>query len=292
MGSKFKNLELGRNAPLKVLIIQENGRHEASVNFRECFCIQRALISLGYECDVWGKGHENFDSPIDFNNYDTLINIENYNSGWVPDFSNLSAVKLLWVIDAHCAGEEVYLKEFERGKYTYMLHATRSFCNEDFKKWIPNSFDETIIKRLEIPKVHDIGFCGNYVNRKPLLDRLSSEIGLHTDIFVIGDKMVEAVNSYKIHFNCNISNDINYRSFETIGCGTLLMTNYNVQYEDLGFRDLENCAFFHTIDEAKEKFHYLNSNPDQIKYVTEKGYELSKEHTYTKRLQEVIELVK
>jgi len=277
---------------VKILIIQENGHHEQNRHFRECFCIQRALISLGHECEVWGKGHGNFDFPMDFNNYDVLINIENYNSGWVPDFSNLRMVKLLWVVDAHCVGEGIYLKEFERGKYNYMLHATRSFCNEDFKKWIPNAFDETIIKRLEIPKVYDIGFCGNYVSRKPLLDQLVSSIGLHTDIFVIGDKMVEAVNSYKIHFNCNISNDINYRSFETIGCGTLLMTNHNVQYEDLGFRDLENCAFFQTVDEAKEKFHYLSNNPDQLKYITEKGYELSKKHTYTKRLQEVIELIK
>jgi hypothetical protein len=201
-------------------------------------------------------------------------------------------VKLLWVIDAHCAGEEVYLKEFERGKYNYMLHATRSFCNEDFKKWIPNAFDENLIKPLNIPKKHNIGFCGNYVGRKPILDRLSSEIGLHTDIFVIGDKMVEAVNSYKIHFNCNISNDINYRSFETIGCGTLLLTNYNAQYETLGFKDFGNCVFFYTIEEAIEKFKHLNDHPTETESIARAGYDLSKLHTYTQRLKEVIELIK
>ena len=276
---------------MKLIVIQENGRHEANRNFRECFCIQRALISLGHECEVWGKGHENFESPMDFNNYDALINIENYNSGWVPDFSNLLAVKLLWVIDAHCAGEEVYLKEFERGKYNYMLHATRSFCNKDFKKWIPNAFDETIIKRLEIPKAHNIGFCGNYVSRKPLLDQLVSSIGLHTDIFVIGDKMVEAVNSYKIHFNCNISNDINYRSFETLGCGTVLMTNHNEQYTNLGFEDFKNCILYEDLNEAVEKFKYLINNEDELDSIGQTGYEFSRKHTYTKRLEKVLSLI-
>ena len=34
--------------------------------------------------------------------------------------------------------------------------------------------------------------------------------------------MVDAINSYYIHFNRNIGDDINYRTFETTGCKTLL----------------------------------------------------------------------
>ena len=273
---------------MNILLIQENGRHEANKDFRECFCIQRALRRLGHEADVWGEGHSNFKEAIDFNLYDAIINIENYNTGWVPDLTDVKCKKLLWVIDAHCAGEAGYLQEFERGDYDLMLHATRSFCNEDFKKWIPNAFDETLLKPLDVEKVHDIGFCGNYVNRKPMLDHLTRSIGLHTDIFVIGEKMVEAINSYKIHFNCNISNDINYRSFETIGCRTALMTNYNQQYIDLGFKDLENCILYESLDEAIEKFNCVVNNEDQLISIAEEGYKLSHRHTYTKRLEEVL----
>ena len=276
---------------MKFLVIQENGHHEENRHFRECFCIQRSLHFLGHQADVWGQGHSNFTESIDFNLYDVIINIENYNTGWVPDISHVKCKKFLWVIDAHCAGETGYLQEFERGDYDLMFHATRSFCNEDFKKWVPNAFDETLLKPLDVEKIHDIGFCGNYVNRKPMLDRLSSAIGLHTDIFVIGDKMVEAINSYKIHFNCNIANDINYRSFETIGCGTMLMTNYNKQYEELGFKDFENCIFFYTIEEAIEKFNYVINNEDQLTSIAQAGYELSKKHTYTERLKKVLDLI-
>ena len=277
---------------MKFLVIQENGHHEENRHFRECFCIQRSLHFLGHQADVWGQGHSNFTESIDFNLYDVIINIENYNTGWVPDISHVKCKKFLWVIDAHCAGETGYLQEFERGDYDLMFHATEDFCNEDFKIWVPNSFDDELIKKIDSPKKYLIGFCGNYVNRKPLLDALQKEINLHTDIFVIGDDMVEAINSYHIHFNANIANDINYRSFETIGCGTMLMTNYNKQYEKLGFKDFENCVFYHSMDDIINKYNYLKDNPEEIKKIADAGYELSKKHTYKKRLEQVLDLFK
>ena len=65
--------------------------------------------------------------------------------------------------------------------------------------------------------------------------------------------MVEKVNSYWIHFNINLANDINYRSFETIGCGTVLLTNRNSQYEELGFEDKVNCLMYGNMEELEEK---------------------------------------
>ena len=277
---------------MKLLIIQEASRNEKNKSFRECFCIQRGLTSLGMQSDVWGKGHVENNESMHFSSYDCIINIENYNTGWVPDFSPSKAKKILWVIDAHCAGEQGYLNEFNRGDYDLMFHATEDFCNEDFKVWVPNSFDDELMKKIDSPKKHLIGFCGNYVNRKPLLDSLQKEINLHTDIFVIGDDMVEAINSYHIHFNANIANDINYRSFETIGCGTMLMTNYNKQYEKLGFKDFENCVFYHSMDDIINKYNYLKDNPEEIKKIADAGYELSKKHTYKKRLEQVLDLFK
>ena len=45
-------------AERRILIIQENGRHERNREFRECFCLKRAFNQLGFGCDIWGKGHE------------------------------------------------------------------------------------------------------------------------------------------------------------------------------------------------------------------------------------------
>ena len=85
---------------MRILIIQENGRHEENRDFRECFSLQRAFVTLGYACDVWGLGHSNYTSAPDFDCYDVIINLENYDeAGWVPDLSQATARKFLWAID-------------------------------------------------------------------------------------------------------------------------------------------------------------------------------------------------
>ena len=71
---------------MKVLIIQENGRHKENEHFRECFCMQRSLQKLGQDVDVWGLGHNNYGEKPNFNSYDIILNFENYDvSGWVPN---------------------------------------------------------------------------------------------------------------------------------------------------------------------------------------------------------------
>ena len=95
--------------------------------------------------------------------------------------------------------------------------------------------------------------------------------------------MVEALNSYKCQFNLNIANDINYRSFETIGCGTVLLTNYNPQYLELGFKDNINCLLYKDTTELVEKIQYVKNN--DLSDISNNGYELSKNHSYRERVK-------
>ena len=275
---------------MKVLLVQENGRHDENRNYRECFSLQRAFIKLNHECDVWGLGHINFEKTPIWDDYDWIINLENYDStGWVPDLSQTKKTKkFIWSIDAHCRGEGIYENTFSLGNYDVLLHSTKDYVKKDYHHWFPNAFDDSLIDKSEVDIKFDLGFCGNYVNRKEILEWLENNHGLHLDIFVIGDKMVDAINSYKCHFNMNIANDINYRSFETIGCGTLLITNYNPQYEELGFVDSENCLIYHDKNSLVEKINYVKEN--DISHIANNGYVLSRHHTYTRRVESLIEI--
>jgi hypothetical protein len=49
---------------MKILIIQENGRHVENREYRECFNLQRALLRKNIDTVVWGLGHENFNIPF------------------------------------------------------------------------------------------------------------------------------------------------------------------------------------------------------------------------------------
>lgn len=271
---------------MKFLVIQENENGA----YRECFCVQRSLRLLGQECDVTGLNHAGWPQMPDFNSYDVVILLENYDKGWLAQLPlrNFKGIKLLWAIDVHCRGIQYYENVFQYFDMTYCLQATKDYVNLiPNSSWFPNCFDDTLIKPMEdIPRSIDIGFCGNYANRKDWIDYIEHQgVPFCRDISVRGDGMVKAINSYKIHWNKNISCDINYRNFETIGCGTLLLTDYNWQYKDLGFKHNENTVFYNSPTDCVIKIKELLANPDEMGRIAQNGYELSKKHTYLERMK-------
>jgi len=128
------------------------------------------------------------------------------------------------------------------------------------------------------------------LNRQDSINLLKKRFNLKTDIWVLGDAMVNVVNSYKIHWNRNISNDINYRSFETIGCGTVLCTNANKQYLDLGFVDGENCILYTDTQDMIVKLKFYEDNEEELITIAAKGLELAKSHTYFERAKTLNEI--
>ena len=277
---------------MKILIIQENGRHEKNRHFRECFCMKRALELLNQTVDIWGLGHENFTEIPDWELYDLILNFENYDStNWVPSLSHTrNPKKFLWSIDAHCVGVEKFMAAFTNGNYDLVLQATLDYVNEE-SVWFPNCFDDSLFYP-SLEKKHFLGFCGSLLNRKQILDFLTEKYGLKQDIWVIGNDMVDVVSSYHIHFNINLANDINYRSFETLACNTMLLTNYNPQYEKLGFKDGINCMMYNDIEELRNKIELCKSNPTLVRNISDAGFDLAKQNTYKERAKKIIELYK
>jgi hypothetical protein len=278
---------------MKFLIIQENGRHDKNRNFRECFCLQRALEKLQHSCRVWGLGHFGFEILPDFNSFDVIIDLENYDDrNWLPDLSDVEAYKVIWNIDEHSRGSEYYQERFIRNRCQLMLHSTRTYVKAKTDLWFPNCFDNTLVGPRQVGKKADIGFCGNIVNRGVYLNYLAYNFNFRQDIFVIGEDMVQAINSYKIHFNKNIADDVNYRNFETIGCGVVLLTNHNYQYKELGFIDGSNCLIYSHFDELSSKITGVLEHQDLLDKIAAGGYELSKKHTYEVRAGYLLDFLK
>jgi len=198
---------------MRVLIIQENGRHDRNRNFRECFCLAQ------------------YDTEPAWDEYGLIINLENYDEqNWVPNLQKFSAKKFLWSIDAHVKGLACYEKTAVEGRYDLILQATPEFVTSRHAPsvWLPNCYDDEVIKPTNSLPLYDWGFCGNINNRMPIINAMGhvSENG-SVDVMAIGPDMVSAICSYKLHINANISIDINYRNFETMGCRVPLITNYN-----------------------------------------------------------------
>ena len=103
--------------------------------------------------------------------------------------------------------------------------------------------------------------------------------------------MVRAINSYKIHFNKNIRDDINYRTFETCGCRTFLLTNYTQNLEKL-FNIGSELITYNSLFELDEIVKYYLNNDSKRDEIAEAGYNRVKsEHTYYHRAKKLIDII-
>lgn len=280
---------------MKFLLIQKNLKGSKNEIYRECFGVQRALNYLGYESDVWGLDHDSYSQTPKFNDYDVIINLENYDyTGWVPNLSEYpNPYKILWSVDAHVRGMEIYEETFKSGGYDLLMNSTHDYVTEDYHYWFPNCLDHFLIRKLDyVEKKHMFGFCGSIFNNGHQRDKVVMDL---SNIYnaqidnVVGHEMVEAVNSYMVHFNMNIANDVNFRTFETLGCGTLLITSANYQHEKLGLIDYENCLIYSTPSELVDRLNFCKEEMTKVAEIAERGYNHVKNHTYLKRVSDLIQ---
>jgi len=278
---------------MKILVIQQYGIHKENSHFRECLSFQKAFKSFGHDTDCWGLGHPNYDQKINFNSYDLILNCENYGDEWLPDFNEIKKpYKILYSIDPHVRGIYPYEKIFREKSYNFMFVAIRDFCNSPDRAWLPPAIDEEFFLKKNISKDIFLGFVGNILNRKSILDYMINNHGLQQYVMLIGEKMVDHINRFKIHFNKNISIGSNYRNFETVGCGTVLLTSGCNEYSDLGFFDGKNCLIYNNLTELEEKINFCKKNPEKLIEIEMNALELAKKHTYKKRVESILKFLK
>jgi len=281
----------------RVLIIQEKGRHAANEEFREASCAQRALARLGVTSTGWGLNHETFRVPFAEmeKEHDVVLLLENYpETDWLPDLSACRKAKIFWCIDSHVVLER-HLVLCARHRINMVLSAVRGHVAA-FRAhggvYFPNAYPEDLVEPGTACRRQDVGFCGNIANRGPWLKAIEKKFALQIDEFVLGRAMVQAVQGYRIHFNRSHSIDINYRTFETLGCRTFLLTNETPGLGEL-FRIGTDLVTYRDEKDLLEKIaHYLR-HPDEREAIARRGHEHARRHhTYTVRMETLLDLIR
>jgi hypothetical protein len=276
---------------MKILLLQEGGVHEKNKHLRECITLQKGLLNIGHECDVWGKNHPHCDITKlpDFDSYDLVVDLwEAYHEHL--DLSSVKTKKFLWSCDAHVQGEKYYTDLMEKGKYDAILSNAKGLFEDVPSFWFKPSIDTDYIKRKDIKKEHFIGFCGNRnPERNDFIDRLTNIYSMKQDIFVIGNDMVDAINSYQIHFNKNLGEPHGFsgRVAETLACGTLLLTNSSYMHEDLGLVNRKNCLIYETFDDIINELEWVKEG-DRIKTLSDNGHKLYHQFSSEDRAKDLI----
>jgi Glycosyl transferases group 1 len=271
---------------MKVLIIQEAGRHPENARYRECFGVKEGFINNGWEADVWGLGHDNFSTTPDFAAYNLIFILENYTFEWLPDWSKVKTPKVQWVIDAHCADITKYAEI--SNNVDAVLHSTKALINYYAKHtscpnhiWFPNAVSETLFYPLYYPKIYDCSFvASNIAGRSHIAKFVGAEL-----VFLLGNEMTKRIDQSKVHFNKSLSVDTNYRCFETIALRTALVTNFTPDLKELGFEHERNCMIYRNFEEARDMIDFLLKNDAARERIAQGGFKLFKDHTYTSRIE-------
>lgn len=280
---------------MKLLIMQENGRRAENRAFRECFALQRAFAQLGVECGIWGAGHTNQAEPfaVVARDFDAVLSLENYPGAWHPNLAEVTMPKLFWCIDAHM-GLARYLDYVRTHRFDVVFNATGLFVPAfsglvAISEWLPNALDATLIDRQPgVAKDIPLGFCGNTANRVHWLEQLKKRWSLRHDRMVLGADMVRAIQRYQIHWNRNVSVDVNFRTFETLGCETFLLTNQMAGLNQL-FTPGQHLATYVGLGELHEKIAHYLAHPEERAQIARQGYEhVRAHHTYVHRAQQIL----
>jgi len=261
--------------------------------------MQRSLQRAGHECTVWGLNYDNYSVPFEeiSKGHDVLLSLENYDTGWHPCVNSFEGVKAFWSIDSHCS-LDMHLKHCRTSSYDLLLSSTQRYLDNyknlvKYGVWFPNGYPSDFIKpNPDVPRSHDVGFCGSSIpQRDAIVDAIEKDMKIKRDVFVIGNDMVDALSSYKIAFNYNIADDINYRTFEATGAGAMLLTNYTPNLEKL-FDIGKEIVMYESLEDLKQKIRYYSTHEDERQAIAAAGMLRSRrDHSYDSRAKQFISIV-
>jgi GT2 family glycosyltransferase/2-polyprenyl-3-methyl-5-hydroxy-6-metoxy-1,4-benzoquinol methylase/tetratricopeptide (TPR) repeat protein len=141
-------------------------------------------------------------------------------------------------------------------------------------------------------RIYDIGFVGNAVGqrRNALLDELRNNFSACWIGNAYHLEMTRRINEFRVAFNCSLASDLNMRIFETLACGTPLVTDY---FEGNGLEELfeldRHLTCYTSPATLVEQVFALSGNPKRCQKLALCAMEhVLTHHTYAHRMRTLI----
>ncbi len=192
---------------------------------------------------------------------------------------NISVPKIFWAIDTH----QFLSLQAEKAKHFDLTFSAQKNALPSLGTnavWLPAgaSLHE---KDYQLERDIDVGFIGNispnvHKRRKEIIDYLADEIkGLKVYTGVFLEEKAKLASRMKIMVNVSLNNDINFRVFETLACGAMLLTDkiYNNGLENL-FIDGTHLVTFETKEELAEKIRYYLNHDSEREAIAKSGQDI------------------
>jgi ADP-heptose:LPS heptosyltransferase/glycosyltransferase involved in cell wall biosynthesis/tRNA G46 methylase TrmB len=188
----------------------------------------------------------------------------------------ISIPKLWWAIDTH----QFLPLMVEKARFFDVIFSAQKNAVPALGPkalWLPAGASIHEVD-YQLERTIDVGFIGHispkvHQRRKKIIERLQKEIdGFRCFKNVFLREKAELASQMKIMVNVSLKNDINFRVFETLACGAMLITDkiYNNGFEEL-FEDGKHLVTFETEEELIDKIHYYLKHEDQRERIARAG---------------------
>ncbi len=161
--------------------------------------------------------------------------------------------------------------------------------------WLPLFSNPDVDRYAVLDKIYDLSFVGAINFRwKPERSRFLEEVSHRIPLYTTSGEYVSVFNRSKVVLNECAANDVNFRVFEALGCGSFLLTErVGNGFEEL-FEDRHHLAMFQrgNIDQIVELAHYYASHKQEREAIAYEGRQLVlAAHTTLHRAETIVQTI-
>jgi glycosyltransferase involved in cell wall biosynthesis len=163
--------------------------------------------------------------------------------------------------------------------------------------WLPYACDTDVFRDLDLERDLDIGFVGQLFEkgseRRKVLDHLVSRYRVNESRKYLQEEIPSIYSRSKIVVNLPVGDDLNFRFFEALSCGAMLLTRRMSNGQELLFREGEHYAAFADQAELFDKVEYYLAHGEERQRIAALGAaEVRSKHTLDIRVADLLNKVR
>ncbi len=232
-------------------------------------------------------------------NPDLLLFIDNSEPLFISEIEDVNILTAWYAIDTHLHSAWHYncakLFDFVFVAQKDFVVPIKAGSVKNQVIWLPLFACRHKDKKLDLKKQHEVCFIGSVDSRKnPDRVALLNELSNHIPVHIATGNYVTIFNQSKIVLNQSVKNDVNYRTFEALGCGSFLLTERVSNGQSELFADRMHLALYekNNIAQLVELVRYYLARDDEREKVALKGMqEVLRSHTDEKRAETIVNCI-
>jgi glycosyltransferase involved in cell wall biosynthesis len=163
--------------------------------------------------------------------------------------------------------------------------------------WMPFACDIETVRPLNSKRDLDVAFVGQLFGSDHERSRIIRELALRWKLNPLRyypQAEIPAIYSRaKIVLNLPLKDDLNFRTFEAMSCGAMLLTRRVANGQEVLFEEGRHYAAFSTEAELNKKIRYYLEHDDERRRIAEAALcEVRAKHTLSLRLEQLLSTVR